>query len=399
MSVSRITLIVLDGLGIGALPDAHRYGDENGNTLCNIASTVGGIDLPNLQSLGLGNIIGSTIKGVPEVDKPLAAFGKAAEQSAGKDTTSGHWDIAGLVLEQPFPTYPQGFPPEIIEPFEAAIGRNIIGNQVASGTEIILRLGEEHLRTGYPIVYTSVDSVFQIAAHEDIIPLDQLYEICAIARKLLTGKHAVGRVIARPFTGEPGNFVRTKNRKDFSVKPPGKTVLNNIADSGMEVVGIGKIEDIFAHEGITHSIKTSDNLDGIDKVLFCLKKSFKGLIFVNLVEFDMLYGHRNDCKGYARALETFDEWLPAMMSAMKDEDVLILTSDHGCDPTMPGTDHTREYIPLLVFGKSIIPRNLGIRDSFADIGATIADFLKVSPPPFGKSFAKLISAEESIQER
>lgn len=394
MSVSRIILIVLDGLGIGALPDARSYGDEKSNTLCNIASAIGGIKLPNLQSLGLGNIIGSPIEGVPPVDKPLAAFGKAAEQSAGKDTTSGHWEIAGLVLQQPFPTYPQGFPLEVMEPFEAAIGRKTLGNEVASGTEIIVRLGEEHLSTGYPIVYTSVDSVFQIAAHEEIIPLEQLYEICSIARNILTGKHTVGRVIARPFNGNPGNFTRTKNRKDFSVKPPKKTILNNITACGMEVIGIGKIGDIFAHEGITHTITTSDNMDGIDKTLSCLKKRFNGLIFVNLVEFDMLYGHRNDYKGYANALEAFDLRLPEIMSAMGEEDVLILTSDHGCDPTTPGTDHTREYIPLLIFGKLIIPQDLRIRESFADIGATIADLLKVSPPLFGKSFARLLAVEE-----
>jgi len=399
MPVSRITLIVLDSLGIGALPDARLYGDENSNTLCNIAARIGGLKLPNLQSLGLGNITGSIIEGIPPVDKPLAAFGKAAEQSAGKDTTSGHWEIAGLILEQPFPTYPKGFPPEIIQPFEKAIGRKILGNEVASGTEIIVRLGEEHIKTGYPIVYTSVDSVFQIAAHEEIIPLEELYHICAVARKMLTGKHAVGRVIARPFVGSPGNFTRTKNRKDFSLKPPGKTVLNSIADSGMEVVGVGKIDDIFAREGITRSIKTADNMDGIDNILFCLGNRFKGLIFANLVEFDMLYGHRNDCRGYAGALEAFDARLPEILEAMSAEDILILTGDHGCDPTMPGTDHTREYVPVLVYGKSVIPSDLGIRETFADIGATIAEFLNVEAPPFGKSFASLITGEDDRKER
>lgn len=389
MPVHRITIIVLDSVGIGALPDAGDYGDEKSNTLCNISKSLGGIKLPNLQILGLGNI-GPEIYGVPAADKPLAAFGKAGEKSAGKDTTSGHWEIAGLILEHPFPTYPNGFPPDIIDPFEKAIGRKVLGNQAASGTEIIVRLGKKHMETGYPIVYTSADSVFQIAAHEEIIPLEELYEMCMIARRLLTGSHAVGRVIARPFVGSPGEFTRTKNRKDFSLRPPSKTVLNNIAEAGMKVVGVGKIDDIFAHEGVTESIKTSGNMDGVDKVILCLKNSFKGLIFANLVDFDMLYGHRNNCRGYAHALEEFDGRLPEILSALGDEDVMIITADHGCDPTMPGTDHTREYVPILIYGKHVRPCSLGIRETFADLGATVADLLHVSLPLAGESFSHLI---------
>ena len=390
MPVSRITIIVLDGLGVGALPDAMQYRDEASNTLCNVAAAVGGLKLPNLKALGLGNLTGCQVQGVTDVDKPQAAYGKAAEKSVGKDTTTGHWELAGLILEHPFPTYPQGFPPEIILPFEAAIGRKILGNEVASGTEIIERLGEEHLRTGALIVYTSVDSVFQIAAHEEVIPLEELYEICLAARTILTGKNQVGRVIARPFIGAPGNFKRTKNRRDFSVKPPSRTVLYSIAEAGMEVVGVGKIDDIFAHEGITRSLKTADNMDGVDNILSCLGRRFKGLIFANLVEFDMLYGHRNDCKGYAGALEAFDARLPEILSALREEDMLIITADHGCDPVMPGTDHTREYIPLLIYGKAVKACDLGERETFADVGATIAEVLNVTPPPAGKSFAHLM---------
>lgn len=394
METNRVVLIVLDGLGVGALPDAAEYGDENCNTLCNVAEALGGIELPNLQSFGLGNIQGIDIKGVPGVDKPLAAYGKAAEKAAGKDTTSGHWEIAGLILEEPFPTYPKGFPQSIIEPFEAAIGRKVIGNEVASGTEIIARLGEEHLATGFPIVYTSVDSVFQIAAHEEVIPVEELYEICLIVRELLTGNHAVGRVIARPFIGTPGNFVRTARRKDFSLKPPGKTVLDKIKAAGMEVIGIGKIEDIFAKEGITQSIPTADNMDGINQIIACLQEDFQGLIFANLIEFDMLYGHRNNSPGFGKALRDFDARLPEITTIMGEQDVLIITGDHGVDPTTPGTDHSREYVPVLVYSKGISPVDLGIRETFADIGATVAQLLQVSPPKDGTSFGEVISGEK-----
>jgi phosphopentomutase len=398
MHMNRVVIIVLDGLGIGALPDAAQYGDEQCNTLCNLAEAVGGLNLPNLRSFGIGNIQGVAIKGVPPVDKPLAAYGKAAEKAVGKDTTSGHWEIAGLILDKPFPTYPEGFPPEIIEPFEAAIGRKVIGNEIASGTEIIARLGEEHIRTGSPIVYTSVDSVFQIAAHEEVIPLEELYEICLTARKLLKGEHAVGRVIARPFIGTPGNFTRTRNRKDFSLKPLGPTVLDNIEVAGMQVVGIGKIGDIFAHQGVTHSIKTADNMDGVDQVIACLKEEFRGLVFANLVEFDMLFGHRNDSPGFGKALEAFDARLPEIVIALGEKDVLIITGDHGVDPTAPGTDHSREYIPILVYGKDILPTDLGIRETFADIGASVAHWLRVSPTKEGTSFATEITRHESREE-
>jgi phosphopentomutase len=390
MPVNRITVIVLDSVGIGALPDAAKYGDEESNTLSNTAKAVGGVNLPNLEAFGLANAAGVEIQGISPVDKPLAAFGKSAEKSAGKDTTTGHWEIAGIILEHPFPIYPSGFPPEIIQPLEAAINRKVLWNKPASGTEIIARLGEEHMRTGYPIVYTSADSVFQVAGHEEVIPLDELYEICRKARALLTGKHAVGRVIARPFMGTTGNFKRTKNRKDFSVKPPSKTVLNNIAESGMEVVGVGKINDIFAGEGITRSLKTADNMDGVDKIIQLLKTPFHGLIFSNLVEFDMLFGHRNNPVGYAGALEAFDNRLPEIIAALGEGDILVITADHGCDPTTPGTDHTREYVPLLIYGKPVNVCCLGIRETFADLGATIADLLKIPPPPAGESFARRI---------
>ncbi len=390
MPVNRITVIVLDGVGIGALPDAAKYGDEKSNTLSNTAKAVGGLNLPNLEAFGLANAAGVEIQGISPVDKPLAAFGKSAEKSAGKDTTTGHWEIAGIILEHPFPVYPSGFPPEIIQPFEAAINRKVLWNKPASGTEIIAMLGEEHMRTGYPIVYTSADSVFQVAAHEEVIPLEELYEICRKARALLTGKHAVGRVIARPFIGTPGDFKRTKNRKDFSVKPPSKTVLNSIAESGMEVVGVGKITDIFAGEGITRSLKTADNIDGVNKIINLLKTPFQGLIFSNLVEFDMLFGHRNNPGGYAGALKAFDNRLPEIMAALGEDDILVITADHGCDPTTPGTDHTREYVPLLIYGKPVNVCCLGTRETFADLGATIADLLKIPPPPAGESFANRI---------
>ena len=390
MPVNRVAIIVLDSLGIGSLPDARIYGDEKSNTLANIAAVVKGIDLPNLQSLGLGNAAGGIVAGMPAVDTPKGAFGRMAEMSAGKDTTTGHWEIAGIILENPFPTYPSGFPREVIAAFEAAVGVGVLGNEAASGTEIISRLGQEHIRTGYPIVYTSADSVFQIAAHEDVIPLEQLYSMCLAARELLKGEHAVGRVIARPFTGSPGNFTRTKNRRDFSLKPPAKTVLDEIAEAGMEVISVGKIEDIFCRQGITRSLKTSGNMDGVDKILFCLENRFRGLIFSNLVEFDMIYGHRNDPEGYAGALEAFDKRLPEVFSCLRKDDVLVITADHGCDPTFPGTDHTREYVPLLVYGDQVQACDLGTRKTFADLGATVAHLLEVKQPPAGISFAREI---------
>ncbi|HBQ28281.1 phosphopentomutase [Peptococcaceae bacterium SCADC1_2_3] len=385
MFIKRVVLVVLDSVGVGALPDAVIYGDEGSHTLANCAYFVKGLFLPHLACLGLGNI--AFISGVPLVFQPAGAYGKMAEKSSGKDTTTGHWEIAGLILDKPFPVYPGGFPPEIIEPFQDLIGRPILGNKAASGTEIIAGLGEKHLQTGYPIVYTSADSVFQIAAHEEIIPAEKLYFWCQAARNLLQGKHGVGRVIARPFTGPPGSFYRTTRRRDFSLPPSGPTILDGLKNSGLAVFAVGKIKDIFAGQGITHSVTTQNNQEGIDKTLAFLDKKEKGLIFTNLIDFDMLYGHRNDPYGYAKALEEFDTRLPEIIEVLQPDDILILTADHGCDPTTPSTDHSREYVPLLVYGKKVKAGvNLGVRDTFADVAATIADIFNLSSPR-GKSFA------------
>lgn len=373
MDIGKITLIVLDSVGAGELPDADKYGDRGSNTLGNTARAVGGLKLPNLQQLGLGNII--DIEGVSPYEAPAGAFGKMAEVSAGKDTTTGHWEITGIILDRPFPVYPHGFPQDLIEEFERRINRKTLGNEVASGTEIIARLGKEHMETGYPIVYTSADSVFQIAAHEAIIPVDELYKMCRIAREMLTGPHAVGRVIARPFIGQPGNFQRTANRHDFSLSPPGKTVLDLLKDNGLNVTAIGKIQDIFNNQGITEAIHTKSNMEGVDKTIAAMQKKATGLIFTNLVEFDSSFGHRNDPAGYARALEEFDSRLPEILEQVGEKDILIITADHGCDPTTESTDHSREYVPLLVYGPMIAEgTNLGTRATFADVGATIADF-------------------------
>ncbi|MGI5911114.1 MAG: phosphopentomutase [Syntrophomonadaceae bacterium] len=381
----RAIVIVLDSVGVGECFDSCNYGDQGSNTLANTALAVGGLDLPHLQQMGLGNII--PIKGVPPLELPQAAYGKMTEKSPGKDTTTGHWELMGLVLKHAFPTYPEGFPPKIISEFEQRISRKTLGNIVASGTEIIKELGQEHMRTGYPIVYTSADSVFQIAAHEKIIPLEQLYAYCRLARDILQGEHAVGRVIARPFIGEPGNFVRTANRHDFSLKPD-RTILDNIKESGQVVIGIGKINDIFAGQGITESHPVINNQDGVNKILKILKRDFNGLLFVNLVDFDQLYGHRNDVSGYAHALEEFDQGIPKILALLKDDDLLIITADHGCDPTTASTDHSREYVPVLVYGNKINQGiNLGCRETFADVAATIAEFLGISPYKLaGKSF-------------
>ncbi|ADL07367.1 phosphopentomutase [Thermosediminibacter oceani] len=387
--VERTIIVVLDSVGIGELPDAALYGDEGSNTLANTAKAVGGLNLPNLRKLGLGNII--KIQGVPPVPEPEAAYGMAAERSAGKDTTTGHWEIAGIILEKPFPVYPEGFPPEVIEEFERKIGTKTLGNRPASGTRIIEELGEEHMRTGYPIVYTSADSVFQIAAHEEVIPLERLYEMCMIAREILQGDHAVSRVIARPFVGTPGNFVRTYNRKDFSLKPPQETLLDKVKKAGMDVYAVGKIWDIFAGQGITREYHTEGNMDGVDKVLLAMQQMERGLIMANLVDYDMLYGHRNDPAGYARALEDFDGRVPEIMAELKSDDVLIITADHGCDPTTPSTDHSREYVPVLVTGKKVRKgTNLGVLSTFSDIGQTVADLLGCEELPNGKSFKSKI---------
>mgnify|MGYP001160548933 FL=1 len=386
VKAGRVALIVLDGVGIGELPDAHKYGDEGSNTLRNTAEAVGGLHMPNMQKLGLGNI--DFIPGVPPADEPLACYGRMAERSAGKDTTTGHWEIAGLHLERPFPTYPNGFPDEVIKPFEEAIGRKVLGNKPASGTVIIEELGEEHLRTGRPIVYTSADSVFQIAAHEDVVPVEELYEMCRIAREILTGEHAVGRVIARPFVGRPGSFRRTERRRDFSVAPPRPTLLDRLAEAGIPVFSVGKIMDIFAGRGIAAGRYTKDNMDTVDGVLERLRtEEGPCLVFANCIDFDMLWGHRNNPEGMAEGLSQFDARVPELMAELRDNDLLIVTADHGIDPTTPSTDHSREYVPLLVYGPGIRRGvALGTRETFADVAATLADFFGVEPPEIGTSF-------------
>jgi phosphopentomutase len=382
--IDRVILVVMDSVGVGELPDADIYGDKGSNTLENILKKMPNLSLDHLNNLGLGNIEGLNI---PKVENPKGAYGKALELSPGKDTTTGHWEIAGITLNQAFPTYPNAFPQSLIEQFENAIGMKTIANEVASGTEIIARLGDEHVKTGYPIVYTSADSVFQIAAHEEVIPLEKLYDMCSIARKMLTGEHAVGRVIARPFLGTSGNYKRTSNRRDFSLLPISKTMLDVIKENNLSVMAVGKIEDIFAGVGVTDAVHTKSNMDGVEKTLEYMKTDKKGLIFTNLVDFDMTYGHRNDVEGYGNALKEFDNRLPEIMSSLKDKDVLIITADHGCDPTTASTDHSREYIPLLVYGKQIKPGvNIGIRNGFSDIAATILDMLNLPMKTKGKSF-------------
>ncbi|NLJ80511.1 MAG: phosphopentomutase [Firmicutes bacterium] len=387
--MKRAILIVLDSVGVGALPDAHLYGDENSNTLGNVARAVGGLKMPHLAALGLGNII--PIPGVPAVANPQGAWGKMAELSPGKDTTTGHWEIAGLVLDAPFPTYPQGFPAEIITNFQRQIERGILGNYPASGTVIIEELGRKHLQTGFPIVYTSADSVFQIAAHEEVVPLELLYQWCRAARKILKGEHAVGRVIARPFRGEPGQFERTANRRDYSLPPIRPTILDALVSAGIPVYGVGKISDIFAGRGITKSVPAKNNAEGVNGVLRLLReKQNSSLIFANLVDFDMLWGHRNDPVGYARGLEEFDARLPEIRAVLKEDDLLIILADHGCDPTTEGTDHSREYVPLLVAGPRLQPGPLGIRESFSDVARTLSEFFQVEYGTVGSSFLSKI---------
>lgn len=386
--MKRAIIIVLDSLGVGALPDAKDYQDEGSNTLGHIKRSLDGKDwftLSNLQSLGLGLIDG--IDYLPKEISPVGSFGRLGEQSKGKDTTTGHWEIAGLHVDKPFPVYPNGFPEYILSAFEKAIGTRTIGNCSASGTAIIEKLGEEHMKTGFPIVYTSADSVFQIAAHEEIIPLETLYDMCKKAREILIGNDAVGRVIARPFSGLPGSFKRTDRRRDFSLSPIGKTLLDYAVEKGQEVRAVGKIEDIFNARGITHSVHIHGNMDGVDRTIEWVKEAFEGVLFTNLVDFDMLYGHRNDVEGYGRALVDFDKRLPEIMQTMKDEDILFITADHGCDPTTESTDHSREYTPLLIYGKKLKQGvNLGTRDSFSDIAKTIAEYLAVDADIHGKSF-------------
>ncbi len=383
--VKKVVLIIIDSLGIGELPDAGKYGDEGSNTLANLSRAVKGISLPNLERLGLGWL--GDFQGIRPVQCPAGSFGRMAAKSPGKDTTTGHWEIAGIILDRPFPVYPRGFPREVISAFEERTGRKVLGNKAASGTEIIKELGEEHVRTGKPIVYTSADSVFQIAAHEEVIPVPDLYEMCRAAREILTGDHAVGRVIARPFTGPPGEFRRTERRHDFSLAPPRPNILTLLADSGRPVVGIGKIDEIFAGSGITRPVHTRNNMDGIDRTVDLARATGEGLIFTNLVEFDMVYGHRNDPAGYAAALEDFDRRLPEITGSLGQNGLLIITADHGCDPTTASTDHSREYVPLLVTGSpSRTGVDLGTRETFADVAATLADIFNLKTGA-GRSFA------------
>ncbi|MEF9951844.1 MAG: phosphopentomutase [Clostridium sp.] len=383
--MNRVIIMVLDSVGIGSLPDAHLYGDEGCNTVGHISCKLGGLNIPNLESLGFGNIDG--IKGVNSVDLPIGSYGKMMEKSNGKDTTTGHFEIAGATVTESFPTYPNGFDSEIISEFESLTGCKVVGNKVASGTDIINELGKHHVDTGDLIVYTSADSVFQIAAHEDVVPLPRLYEICNIARGILKGKHNVSRVIARPFLGEEGSYKRTPNRRDFSVKPFKPTMLDYISGAGLDVIGVGKISDIYAGSGITQSYLAKNNSANITKTIELIKSNSQGLIFSNLVDFDMLYGHRNDPEGYKAALEEFDVMLKDILLSLNESDILILTADHGCDPTTKGTDHTREYTPLLVYGNPIKSGvNIGTRSSFSDIGKTVLDIFNITNDIDGTSF-------------
>ena len=383
--MKRVFLIVLDSFGIGAMPDSEAFGDVGVNTLASCA-TSRHLHIPNLIKAGLGNIDGVTC--LPKADLPTGAVCRLAEASQGKDTTIGHWEIAGIVSKTPLPTYPDGFPQEILKPFCEATGRGVLANAPWSGTAVIDKYGAEHMRTGDLIVYTSADSVFQIAAHEAIVPPEQLYEYCRIARKLLQGKHGVGRVIARPFIGEPGAFSRTSNRHDFSLEPPADTLLDALQKAGYATIGVGKIHDIFAGQGVSEHVYNKSNADGMNHTTAYAKQDFEGLCFVNLVDFDMQFGHRRDVDGYAKALSEFDAWLGDFLPTLGEDDMVIITADHGCDPAYTATtDHTREYVPMLALGKGIQPVNLGTRESFADIAATIADMFGISLDTPGKSFA------------
>jgi len=387
--VKRAILVVLDGVGAGANPDAYDYGDDGASSLEHCALAIGGLALPNLGSIGLGNI--TPILGTPPTDDAQGSYGRMAEAGTGKDSITGHWEMTGVVLHKPLPTYPNGFPADLVAHFEQAIGRKVIGNKAASGTEIIKELGEEHVRTGRPILYTSADSVFQIAAHQEVIPLEELYHMCQIARDMLTGENAVGRVIARPFIGTPGNFKRTEHRRDFSLAPLGITLLDVLKENGKDVIGIGKIEDLFAGRGLTQRDHTETNKDGMAATLRWLERDFSGLLFVNLVEFDMLWGHRRDSQGYAQALQDVDSWFAQVQQAMQTGDTIFFTADHGVDPTYRGSDHTREQVPLLAYGQPVRAGvNLGMRSTFADLGQTIAQAFQVTPLSAGTSFAQEI---------
>ena len=382
----RIFIIVMDSVGIGEAPDAEKFGDKGADTYGHIAERMNGLNMPNMGKLGLSNI--RDIKGIEKEEKPLAFYTKMMEASNGKDTMTGHWEIMGLNIQTPFQVFPEGFPDELVSELEKRTGRKVIGNKPASGTAILDELGEEHMKTGALIVYTSADSVLQIAAHEEIVPLEELYNICKIARELtLDEKYMVGRVIARPFLGEPGNFKRTPNRHDYALKPFDRTVMSELKDAGFDVIAIGKISDIYDGEGVTNSLRTVSNMDGMDKLIETFEIDFTGISFVNLVDFDALYGHRRDPEGYGKALEEYDARLPEVFAKMNEDDLLMITADHGNDPVAPGTDHTREYVPLLVFSKRMAEgKELPLRETFADLGATVAENFKVKMPQFGKSF-------------
>ncbi len=384
--IDRVVLVVLDSVGIGELPDAARYGDEGSDTLGNICRQVD-LHVPNLQQLGLGNI--RPLRGVPGAPVPLASFGRMAEASPGKDSVTGHWEIAGIVLDRPFPTFPLGFPTEVIEQFEHAIGRQTLGNEVASGTEIIERLGDAHVASGRPIVYTSADSVFQIAAHEDVVPVPELYRMCEAAYRIVVDGLGVGRVIARPFVGPSGAYERTANRHDYAMPSPEPTLLDRLIDRGVPVIAIGKIADLFAGRGITRKVPTPSDDSGVDAVVAAMREEPEGLIFANLVDFDTKYGHRNDVQGYKDNLERFDRRLPEILSCRRADDLLVITADHGNDPTTPSTDHSREYVPVMAACGLCEHRiDLGTRDTFADLGQTVADVFGVGPLRNGTSFLK-----------
>jgi phosphopentomutase len=391
MDIKRIAVIVIDGVGAGELPDAAEYGDVGSNSLSNTARVLGGINLPNLGEIGIGNI--TPIQGVSPRKETRGAYGKCTEISKGKDSVTGHWELMGVEVKKPFPTYPNGFPPEVLDEFKRLTGYDVLGNKPASGTEIIKELGEEHMRTGKPIVYTSADSVFQIAAHEDIIPIPELYNLCDISRKMLTGEHAVGRVIARPFIGDSAEtFTRTKRRHDYPLLAPTDTMLDTLIKAGHKVYATGKIDDLFGGRGITKTHHSVFNMESIQAMVDFMDEDFTGMLFANLVEFDMTYGHRNDVNGYAQKLEEFDAFVPTIRAKMQPTDIAMVVADHGVDPTTVSTDHSREYIPLLVFGEQVKNNvDLGIRGSFADVAATIAEALAVTPPVIGKSFLQEIS--------
>ncbi|MCX7995767.1 MAG: phosphopentomutase [candidate division WOR-3 bacterium] len=386
--MSRAIVLILDGVGVGELPDASKYNDQGSNTVGNLSRAIGGLRLPFLENLGMGNII--EIEGVKKVDRPLASFGKMAEMSPGKDSTTGHWELMGVILDKPFPTYPEGFPDEIIKEFEKRIGYKTLGNYPASGTEIIKELGEEHINKKMPIVYTSADSVFQIACHINVFSLEELYHFCEIARALLQGEHGVARVIARPFAGEPPNFYRTKDRKDFSLKPPEPTLLDRAKENGFDVIAIGKVDDIFGQQGYTKSFHSVNNQECVNFVLNSLNEVDCGLIVANFVQFDMDWGHRNDIKNFALGLEQMDSSIEKITKTLENEDLLFITADHGNDPTTPSTDHSREYVPILAYQKGRDGKNIGTRKTFSDLAMTIARYLNINGVKNGEDFLDII---------